>query len=255
MKSLRRVLRAPWLWLGLCGLQLGLAWALARPIAAATRAALGHGVWPYPDRLLGAAAELFTDQPAIGALLVVTASASAILGAVLSLLLGGGVLHRLSAPCSAPDVARACASHLPALALIGLYGLVLRLLLAFGAHALAGSRVLAELAALALILTFATCTGDLASARRVVRGDRGLHPREYLRACASAARSPRLWLASAALSLLRWAILAGLLLVAVHGLGAPGSIWAARGLACLACFVGLWRLAVAVERVASEPRA
>lgn len=255
MNPLRRVLGAPGLWLTLFGLQLALAWALARPIAAATRAALGNGVWAHADRLLAPVAELLADNPAISALLLAAVTASAVLGALLGLLLGGGVLHRLAAPCPAPDVARACLLHLPALAVIGIYGLLLRLALAFAAHLLVGASVVVESIALGLILAFATCAGDLAASRRVVRGDRGLHPREYLRAVASAARSPRLWLASSALSLVRWALVAAILVVAAHGIGAAWATWAARGLAGLACFVGLWRVALAVERSAAEPRA
>ena len=128
------------------------------------------------------------------------------------------------------------------------------LILAFVAHSLAGAHPRAELLVLALLLTFATCTGDLASARRVVGGDRGVHPREYLRACLTVARSPRLWLTSGLLSLARWALAFGIILVAVHGLGAAWSPWAARGLACVAVFLALWRSAVAVEATARPDR-
>ncbi len=75
------------------------------------------------------------------------------------------------------------------LALIGLYGLVLRLVLSFVTNALAASHALVELVVLILVLTFATCVGDLAAARRVLRGERGVHPREYVRACVDVARA------------------------------------------------------------------
>lgn len=255
MNALRRLLAAPLLWLGLCALQLGLARALAVPIALLVRASLGAKLWPYSDRLPVALVELFSGEPSLAVALSIAATASAILGLVLGLIVGGGALGRLAGRRGAPEFARACLAHLPALALIAVYGLVLRLLLAFTAHAIAGGKAAVELALLALLLTFSTCVVDLASARRVVRGDRGIHPREFLRACASVARTPRLWLASGALTLVRWALLISVALVAVHGLSAGWSIWAARGLACLACFAGLWRLAVAVEQVEREPRA
>lgn len=255
MSALRRLLAAPLLWVALCALQLGLARALAVPIAILVRATLGARLWPYPDRLPVALVDLFTDEPSLALAISVAATASAVLGVLLGLLLGGGALGRLAGRRGAPEFARACLAHLPALSLIAVYGLVLRLLLAFAAHAIAGGKVAIELALLVLLLTYSTCVVDLASARRVVRGDRGVHPREFIRACASAARSPRLWLASGALSVVRWALLAAIVLVAVHGLGSGWSIWGARGLACLACFAGLWRLAVAVEQVEREPRA
>lgn len=249
MNALRRVVRAPLLWLGLCALHMGLAWSLAQPVQAAARAALQNKVWPYPDRLLAGLAELFQTHPSVAAALAVAASASALLGAAIALLVQGGVIQRLGAPTPAPDVARACVAHLPALAAIAVYGLLLRLALSFVVFMLAGANLLAELLLLALLMTFATCSGDLAAARRVVRGDRGLHPREYLAACADVARSPRLWLASGALTLARWAVAAAIVVAAIHGLGAAWTPWAARALACVAVFLALWRTAVAVEAV------
>lgn len=252
MNALRRVARAPLLWLGLCALHLGLAWSLAQPVEAAARASIQNHVWPYPERLLAGLAELFQAHPSVAAALAVAATASALLGGALALLVQGGVVQRLAAPTSAPDVARACALHLPALAAISAYGLLLRLALSFVVFMLAGASVVAELVLLVLMLTFATCSGDLAAARRVVRGDRGLHPREYLAACADVARTPRLWLASGALTLARWAVAAAIVLVAIHGLGAAWSVWAARALACVTMFLALWRTAVAVEAVAAR---
>lgn len=247
LRAVRRVTGAPGLVLALCALQLIVAWALSQPIAAAARATMRNYLWPDPARLLAALAELISDHPAVAAAMVSAAVISAALGAALALLVRGGVLRRLAGPCSAGEIAQASVTHLPVLALIGLYGLVLRIILAFVAHALAGSHALAELAALAVLLTFATCAGDLAAYRRVVRGERGVHPREYLRACLDLLHSPRLWLASAALTLARWALAFTIVLVAVHGLGAAWSPWAARALACVAVFLSLWRAAVVVE--------
>lgn len=253
MNALRRVVRAPLLWLGLCALHIGLAWSLARPVEAAARAAVQNHVWPYPDRLLAGFAELLQAHPSIAAALAVAVTASALLGGAIALLVQGGVIQRLAAPTGAPDVARAAVAHLPALAVIAVYGLVLRLALSFVVFLVAGTNVVAELALLVVMLTFVTCSGDLAAARRVVRGDRGLHPREYAAACADVARQPRLWLASGALTLARWAVAAAIVLAAIHGLGEAWSVWAARALACVAVFLALWRAAVAVEAVAARP--
>ena len=252
LSSLRRVVAVPGLWAAICALQLGLAWALAQPIAAAARAAMGSGLWTHPDRLIAAFAELLTANPAVVTALTAAAIASAIFGAALALLLRGGVLARLATPGPGAwaEFGRATLGHLPVLALIALYGLVLRAFLTFVAHRLAGAHPLVELAALAILMSFATCTSDLASARRVVAGDRGVHPREYLRAGLTVARSPRLWLTSGLLSVARWALVAAILLVAVHGVGATWSPWAARALACVAVFLALWRSAVAVEATA-----
>jgi hypothetical protein len=252
VRSLRRVLRVPGLWLGLCALQLGLAWALAQPIAGAVRTAMGSRVWVHPDRLIAALAELLAQSPAIVAVFAAAIIASAVFGAALALVVRGGVLLRLH-DASDPgtrawaEFGRACLGNLPVLALIGLYGLVLRVILSFVANALAGSHALAELVVLVLLLTFATCAGDLAASRRVLHGERGVHPREYLRACLDVAKSPRLWAASGALSLARWAVAGAIVVVAVHGVGLAWSPWAARGLACVAVFLALWRVAVVVE--------
>ncbi|HEY8379201.1 MAG TPA: hypothetical protein VIK91_22060 [Nannocystis sp.] len=247
LRAVRRVTGAPGLVVVLCALQLALAWALAQPIAAATRATMRNHLWADADRLLAALAELVSAHPAVAATVATAALLSAALGAALALLVRGGVLRRLAGPCSAGEIAQASVAHLPVLALLGLYGLVLRLALAFVAHAVAGTHALAELAVLALLMTFATCAGDLAAYRRVVRGDRCVHPREYLRACLDLLHSPRLWLASAAASLARWAVAAAIVLVAVHGFATAWSPWAARALACLAVVLSLWRAALVVD--------
>ncbi|WAS96835.1 hypothetical protein [Nannocystis punicea] len=252
MKSLRRVLRVPGLWLGLCALHLGLAWGAAQLVFGAVRRAMGGHLWVHPDRLIAALVELLPLNPALLAVFVAAAVASGLLGAAIALLVRGGALLRLDDPSDRgtrawAEFGRASLGNLPVLALIGLYGLVLRLVLSFVANALAGSHALVELVVLILLLTFATCSGDLAAARRVLRGERGVHPREYLRACLDVAKNPRLWLASGALTLARWAVAGAIVLVAVHGSGEAWSSWAARGLACVAVFLALWRMAVAVE--------
>lgn len=252
LSALRRVLRVPGLWLGLCALHLGAAWLLAQPIAAAIRAVLAGRVWGHPDRLLAALAELLAAHPAIVAVGSVALLASAAFGAGLALLVRGGVLQRLDDASPAgtrawAEFGRASLGHLPALALIGLYGLLLRLALTFVANALSGAHALLELVLIALLMTFSTCAGDLASARRVLHGQRGVDPREYLRTCLDVARRPRLWLASGLLTLARWAVAGLVIVAAVHGVGEAWSTWVARLLACVAVFLALWRSAVAVR--------
>lgn len=252
MRALRRVLRVPGLWLGLCALHLGLAWGLALPVAGAVRTVMGGRVWTDPHRLIAALAELLAQSPAIVAVFAAATLASGLLGAAIALLVRGGALLRLDDASDRgtrawAEFGRASLGHLPVLALIGLYGLVLRLVLSFVTNVLAASHALVELVVLLLVLTFATCVGDLAAARRVLRGERGVHPREYLRACVDVAKSPLLWLSSGALTLARWTVAAAIVLVAVHGTGEAWASWSARGLACAAVFLALWRMAVAVE--------
>src|SRR5690606_12331041 len=112
-------------------------------------------------RLLAAFVELVAAHPDVAAVVTAAAITSAAFGAAIALLVRGGVLARLAGPSAGgawAEFGRACLGHLPVLALIALYGLLLRLALTFVAHALAGSNILAELIALALLLTFATCT-------------------------------------------------------------------------------------------------
>ena len=53
---------------------------------------------------------------------------------------------------------------------------------------------------------------------------------------------------------LHWGFLFVMLLAAVRGLDTTWSPWVVRGLALLATFVALWRLAVTVEYVATAPK-
>ena len=111
-----------------------------------------------------------------------------------------------------------------------------------------------QIAGIVLALSFTTLVVDLTRVRVVLDGARGLHPRTFLRAMVTAARAPGLWLRSGLVGLLHWAIALAMLVTAVHGLDTAWSPWAVRGSALLATFVALWRLAVAVEYVATAPR-
>lgn len=251
LPALRRVWSAPWLWLGIGMAQLALAAALAVPLRVVLRAAMGPFTITGEARLLGAMAELVTRHPTVVAALLTALAGAAALAALLAPLFAGAAIRRLAGPCPKGEQARATVLHYPAALVIGLYGLVLRVLLAFIAAALGTVHPGLQLAALIAALSFTALVVDLARARVVLAGARGLHPRTFIRAMASAFR-PALWLRSGLLSGLHWLLTLGMLLTAVHGLDTAWSPWALRGLALLATFIALWRLAVAVEQVAVE---
>ena len=169
------------------------------------------------------------------------------LGLVLAPLLAGAVISRLAGPCSVGEQARASFTHFPAALVIGLYGLVLRVLLALIAAALGTIHPTLQVVGVAAGLMFTALVVDLARARTVLDGDRGLHPRTFVRAMTTAAHQPGLCLRSGLLTLLHWGLTLAILLAAVHGLASAWAPWLVRGLALLATFVALWRVAVAVD--------
>lgn len=249
--ALRRVWTAPWLWLSLGLLQLALAVAVAAPLRAVLRAAMGPFTISGESRLLAALLELTTHNDAIVAALLSVLAGAALLAAVLAPLLSGAVVTRLAGPAPVGEQARASAIHCPAALVIGIYGLILRALLAFVAAALGTIHPTLQIVALVAALTLSALAVDLARARVVLTGARGLHPRTFVRAVATAAR-PRLWLRSGLMTALQWGLGLGMLLTAVHGLEQPWTPWLVRGLALVATFVALGRIAVAVEHVDGE---
>lgn len=251
LPALRRVWSAPWLWLGIGMAQLALAAALAVPLRVVLRAAMGPFTISGEARLLGALAELVTRHPTVVAALLTALAGAAALAALVAPLFAGAAIRRLAGPCPKGEQARATVLHYPAALVIGGYGLILRVLLAFIAAALGTVHPSLQLVALVATLSFSTLVVDLARARVVLTGARGLHPRTFIHAMIHAARSPALWLRSGLLSGLHWLITFAMLLTAVHGLGTAWSPWALRGLALLATFIALWRLAVAVQHVAT----
>jgi len=253
VNALRRVLRAPWLWLTIGALQLLIAAALAAPLRAVFRVAMGPFSIGDEGRVLGALLELVTLHPAIVATFVTSIGASALLGLILSPLLSGAVIQRLAGPASVGEQARAAFTHLPAALVIGIYGLVLRGLLALVAAALGSLHPTLQIAALVASLTLCALAVDLARARVVLDRARRFHPRTFLRAVASATQ-PGLWLRSGLLTVLQMGASLAILLVAVHGIGTAWSPWLVRGLALVGTFVALWRIAVAVECVLTRPR-
>jgi hypothetical protein len=245
VKALARVLSARWLWLGLGLLQLLLAASFAAPVRAALRAAMGPFTIGDEAQLLGPLFELVAHHPSVSAAMLAGLALSGGFALVLAPLLAGAVISRLAGPCSAGEQARAGVTYFPAALVIGLYGLILRALLALVAAVVAPLHSLLPLVVIAASLGLAALVVDLARARVVLAGANGYHPRTFIRALTSV--SPGLWLRSTVLSAAQWAVACGILLVAVHGMGTAWSLWAARGLTLLATFFALWRVAVAVE--------
>lgn len=254
LKALRRVWSAPWLWLGIGMAQLALAAALAVPLRTVLRAAIGPFTITGESRLFGALAELVSQNPTIVAAMITSLAGSAALATLIAPLFAGAGIRRLAGPCAKGEQARASVMHYPAALMIGLYGLVLRVLLAFVAAALGTLHSSLQIAGVVLILSFSTVVVDLARVRVVLEGARGVHPRTFIRAIASVARSPGLWLRSGLIGALHWGLTFAMLLVTVRGLDTAWSPWAVRGLALIAAFVALWRLATAVEYFATSPK-
>lgn len=248
MNALRRVLRAPWLWLSIAAVQLLLAASLAAPLRAVVRVAMGPYTIGDEAQILGPVLELIRVQPAVIATLVTTLAASVALGLLLSPLLAGAMIVRLAGPATVGEQAHAACTHFPAALVIGIYGLILRGLLALIAAALGTLHPALQILALIASLTLCALAVDLARARVVLDNARGLHPRTFLRAVVSAAQ-PALWLRSGLLTASQAALTLAIVVAAVHGVGTAWSPWLARALAVLATFAALWRVAVAVDTV------
>jgi hypothetical protein len=247
VNALRRVVCAKWLWLTLGLLQLAIAAGAAAPLRAVLRATMGPHIAGDEGQVLGALLEIVSSHRAVGAAFVASLGGAALLGLLLAPLLSGAAIARLAGPCSPGEQARAALAHYPAALVIGLYGVILRLLLALIAAALGTLHPSLQLVGLIASLTVSALIVDLARARVVLDGARGLHPRTFIRALTAV--TPLLWLRSALLTGLQWCVALAIVLVAVHGLATGWAPWAARGLALLGSFVALWRIAVAVEFV------
>ena len=173
MSALLRVLRAPWLWLTIGLIQLILAAALALPLRLAVRVAMGPFMIADEGRILAPLLELITDQRPVLAALAATLAGSALLALLIAPLLAGAVITRLAGPQPRGELARAAFTHLPTNFVIGIYGLVLRVLLALVAAALGSLHPLLRPLGLLLGLTFAALAVDLARAHVVLHGDVG----------------------------------------------------------------------------------
>lgn len=251
--AVRRTLSAPWLVLTFAAIHLALAAAVATPVRAAFRAAMGPYFHEAPTRLLAPLLELIGQQRAAAATLVSALIVAAAVAVLTGPLLASAAIQRLHGPCKPGDMARAAISHYPASLVIAVYGLLLRALLLLVAAAIGGVHPIAQLLLSIAALTYATTVVDLTRARVVLTGARGFHPRTFLRAARAVTQDARLWLGGAALSLFHTALMLTIVLVALHGLGTTWSPWAARGLALVAMFVSLARIAVAVQHVSTHP--
>lgn len=250
MKSLRLVLAAPWLLLGLTALQLALAAGIAAPVRAVLRAAMSPFTIGDEQQLLGPLFELIAHDPAVSAAMFASLAVAGALGLLLAPLLAGAVITRLAGPANVGEQARASVTHFPAALVIGLYGLILRVLLALVAAALGTLHPALQVATIAASLGLAALVVDLARARTILAASNGFHPRTFLRSLTAV--TPGLWLRSTMLSAAQWAAACGILLVAVHGMGTAWALWLARGLIVLATFFALWRVAVAVEATRAQ---
>jgi len=245
--AVRRALSAPWLILGLGVIHLVIAAAVATPVRAAFRAAMGPYFHEGANRMLGPLLELMGQQRSAPAALMSAIVVTAVVAAVLGPLLAGAAIQRLAGPCKVGEQAAAAAAHYPAFIVIGVYGILLRALLLLIAAALGGVHVVAQLVLSVAALTYATAVVDLTRARTALAEARGFHPKTFFRAAVTVAQEPLLWLRSATWSLLAVAAAAALVLVTLHGFGTSWSPWAIRGLGLFATFLALARIAVAVE--------
>lgn len=253
--GLRRTLAAPWLILGLGLAHLALAAAVATPVRAAYRAAMGPYFHEGAHRLLAPLLEITGQQRAAPASLMAAIIITAVIAALVGPLLAGAAIQRLAGPCKVADQARTAVAFYPASLLIGVYGVILRALLLLIAAALGSVHFVAQLLLTIAALTYATAVVDLTRATVVLTDARPYHPRTFLRAAAAVAHEPLLWLRSSALSLVHVAVVVAIVLAALHGFGAAWSPWAVRGLGLLATGFALVRIAVAVDRVVSRPSA
>jgi hypothetical protein len=251
--GLRRTLAAPWLILGIGVAHLALAAAVATPVRAAYRAAMGPYFHEGAHRLLTPLLEITGQQRAAPASILAAMIVTAVVAALVGPLLAGAAIQRLASPCKVADQARAAVQFYPASLLTGVYGVILRALLLLIAAALGQVHFVAQLLLTIAALTYATAVVDLTRATVILTDARPYHPRTFLRAAATVAQQPLLWLRSSAASLVHVALLGAIVLAALHGFGAAWSPWAVRGLGLLATCIALARVAVAVDHVV--PRA
>ncbi len=251
MKSLRRVVGAPGLWIGVVVAQLLLAAAVALPVTLMVQAALGPFSIEGPHTLLAPIAELMLDNPSLVVAMGTALAVSTVLSGLLWILLGAGIIRRLHGPASAAETFAAAVRHLPGMAALSAYHGVLRVLLVI--FAAANSELIRGVV---LLLGWTLCTAAIDLARsEVVLGDaKGYHPRTLLRAFTRAATKPKIWLGSGLLTLSGLGLSVAILAIAAHSFGsAGGAIYGARALAALGVGVALWRIAIAV--VATEEHA
>ncbi|MCB9565959.1 MAG: hypothetical protein H6710_01820 [Myxococcales bacterium] len=248
MSALRRLLGAPGLWVAMALAHLGIAAALARPLALMIGAAIAPYSIDRPGGLLPMIAEVISGHPELGVALGVALIAGTVLAGALWLVAAGGVIDRLRRPQPTAATIAAALRFLPSMAVLGLYSVIPRGL------ALAGLRFdvlgLGWARALLVLVGWTLCTVALDLARAaVIRGDaRRYHPTTLLQGFAAAVTRPTVWLRSALLSALGLALSLAIVALAARGFGGPSTtLWLVRLLAALGVGVSLWRIAVAVD--------
>ena len=119
MSALRRVVRAPGLWVSLYALQLALALVLARPLRAAVSAALEPFAYTGPlEGLLMTFGRLSSQNAAVMAVATSALVTGTLLGLLLWIVAGGGIIRRLAGPCKPGEAFAAAITYTPKIALV-----------------------------------------------------------------------------------------------------------------------------------------
>jgi len=248
VSALGRVLRAPGLWAGLAIVHLVLAKIAALPLVLMIAAALKPFAIERVGGLLPLLAELFIANKPLVVALVAALVTSAVLSTLLWVLLGGGIVWRLHRQGSAAETFAAAVRHLPSMAVLTIYCVIVRVLLvlAFGLVGLTSGSW--RWLAIVLVWSLTSVALDLARSEVVLKGTKAFHPRTLARAFVFAFSHPRVWLASGLLTLVGLSISLGILAIASRTFGDAGlALYGVRGLAVLGVGVSLWRIAIAVR--------
>ncbi|MEE8522573.1 MAG: hypothetical protein V3T72_01475 [Thermoanaerobaculia bacterium] len=257
--ALKRVFRAPGLVLTVAAVQLTVAAVLGSSVQTAVAATMGRFAVVADGHMLYSMVSLFVDNPGVAAGARDLLAGSALLALGLWTLLAAGIIHRLSAPAPASEVAAAAVRGLPAMIVVTLWQLLPRLILIALVGGLSAKLLSADtwgwlgFAPLLAVLGYVTCALDLARCDVVLHGARRFHLMTALGGFATALRRPGVLLPSMVLTACQWGCVAAILAVSISGLGTGHAIWFARGLAVLGVVFGLARVAVAVGTPAQVP--
>jgi len=229
---------------------LGLAAAVALPLARMVASAIRPFTVEHPGRLLPAIAELLLDNPPLAVAIVAAIATGVLLSGLVWIFLSGGIIRRLHAPATAAQTTSAAVQHLPGMAALSGYHGILRaivvLLFAVDIFGIGNGIVRGGL----FVLGWSLCTTavDLDRCSVVLAGAKGYHPWTLGRGFVDAVAQPKVWLASGLLSVLGVSTSVATLAIASHSFGDAGlAIFGARALAVFGIGLGLWRVAVAVR--------
>jgi len=255
MNALRRA-SAAWrwvlcIWLGEVVIATFGAYGIRSHIATAM-----DGLAMPDDRLLYAVAEHTHAHPELVVAMVVTLATSALLGFVVWIVLAPLVLLRLRAGAPAPAVASLGSAWLGSIGGIiatSAWHLGLRVALVLGLAAVLGTLPpsIAVWIAFAVVLA-ATCALDFSRVAVVTGTARGGSPRTALDGFAALGRQPRRAAAMAGLAAGQWLLVVGGLVLLVRTGGE--SLALMRACAAAATFLGVFRLAVAIDADAPPSR-